>query len=87
MDKFWGFVRTYEADIKAFFGAIIYLRRKGYLRLTSLKISTFLSGLKFRFQAPKPRFERDGSLTLCYLQTRQLRHKNPQISYIQTEFG
>ena len=33
MDKFWGFVRTYEADIKAFFGAIIDLFKSVFAKL------------------------------------------------------
>lgn len=40
------------------FGAIIYLRRKGYLRLTRLKISTLSQWYKIRVYAPKPRFWR-----------------------------
>ena len=33
MDKFWGFVRTYEADIKAFFEAIVALFKAAFAKL------------------------------------------------------
>ena len=35
MDKFWGFVRTYEADIKAFFESIIDLFKAAFAKLNA----------------------------------------------------